>query len=113
MLRALYRAAAVALVPSLAEGFGLVAVEAMACGTPVLAANGSALPETTGGAAVLLDPADPEAWAREIRAVLDDGERAAMLRRGGLAFVARTDPFEPARALLALLGELARGSAEA
>ncbi len=111
-LRALYREAAVVLVPSLAEGFGLVALEAMACGTPVLAANAAALPETTGGAAVLLDPGDPEAWAREIRALLDDGERAALLRSGGLAFVAGADPAGPALALLKLLDELARGPAE-
>ena len=73
--------ARVVLVPSTAEGFGLVAVEALACGAAVLASDASALPEATDGAAPLLDPHDVDAWARAIRDVFDDDARADALRR--------------------------------
>jgi len=62
-LRRLYRTASVVAVPSLAEGFGLVAAEAQACGAAVIAANSTALPEAVGDAAILADPRDAEAWA--------------------------------------------------
>jgi len=109
VLRSLYRNAAVVLVPSLAEGFGLVAVEAMACGAPVLAAAAAALPEATAGAAALLDPADPEAWARAIRELFDDAGLAARARAASLARVALFDRAEPVRRVLGLLENLARG----
>ncbi len=106
-LRSLYRSAGVVLVPSLAEGFGLVGVEALACGAPVLAANTSALPEALAGLAPLLDPRDPEIWAREIRRVLDEPGYASALRAGGVARFAYADRGAPARATLALLREVA------
>jgi alpha-1,3-rhamnosyl/mannosyltransferase len=109
VLRSLYRNAAVVLVPSLAEGFGLVALEAMACGAPVLAAATAALPEATAGAATLLDPTDPSAWAGAIRALFDDAELGARARAAGLARVALFDRAEPVRRVLGLLAELARG----
>lgn len=101
-LRALYREAAVVAVPSLAEGFGLVAVEAMACGAPVIASSASALPEAAGGAALLVDPRDEAGWARAIRSVLDDGECAASLRARGIARAAAVDRDLPARELYAV-----------
>ncbi len=107
-LRALYRNAAVVLVPSLAEGFGLVALEALACGAPVLASNRSALPEATAGAAELLDPADAAAWATAIRSLLDDPLRAAMLGARGAAHFAGADRSAGARGTLALLRETAQ-----
>jgi glycosyltransferase involved in cell wall biosynthesis len=57
-LPALYRGARMLLLPSLAEGFGLTALEAMACGTPVLTSNCSSMPEVVGDAALLVDPLD-------------------------------------------------------
>jgi glycosyltransferase involved in cell wall biosynthesis len=111
MLRSLYRNAAAVLVPSLAEGFGLVAVEAMACGAPVIAANASALPEATGGAALLLDVADPAPWAEAIRTLLDDPGTASAWRARAAGRFAFADRASPARAVLALLRELARGGA--
>jgi glycosyltransferase involved in cell wall biosynthesis len=62
-LPALYAHAEVLAMPSLYEGFGLPCVEAMACGTPVVAADRAALPEACGGAALLADPDDPDAFA--------------------------------------------------
>jgi glycosyltransferase involved in cell wall biosynthesis len=107
LLRALYRNAAVVAVPSSAEGYGLVAVEAMACGAPVLAADAAALPEATAGAAELLPPADIEAWSRALRRVLDEPAHAAMLRAAGLARIAASDRSEPALRFLGLLREVA------
>ena len=67
-LPALYAHAQVVAMPSLYEGFGLPCIEAMACGTPVVAADRSALPEACGGAALLADPDDPDAFARALLA---------------------------------------------
>ncbi len=71
-LPALYGSAEALLLPSRHEGFGLPALEAMATGTPVLAASVGALPEVTGGAAELLDPDDPEAWIAASNALVAD-----------------------------------------
>jgi glycosyltransferase involved in cell wall biosynthesis len=71
-LPALYGCAEALLLPSRHEGFGLPALEAMAAGTPVLAASAGALPEVTGGAAELLDPEAPEAWIAASTALAGD-----------------------------------------
>src|SRR5207248_4017192 len=84
-LAALYRGAAAALLPSLEEGFGLPALEAMACGTPVVTTRGTNTAELTGGASVLAEPGDPKSLADAIVAVLDDPRRAAELRAAALA----------------------------
>ena len=82
-LAALYAGAGVFVLPSLAEGFGLPVLEAMACGTPVVCSDTGSLPEVAGDAARLLAPRDPEAWAAAIVAVLSDpAERIRMARRG-------------------------------
>ncbi len=107
MLRALYRRASVVLVPSFAEGFGLVAVEALACGAPVLAADTSALPEATGGAATLLDPTDSAAWSRAIRTLFDDEFAAAAARVRAREYVASLDRSAPVRRTLSLLDDAA------
>jgi glycosyltransferase involved in cell wall biosynthesis len=108
LLRALYRNASAVLVPSLAEGFGLVAVEAMACGAPVVAADAAALPEATEGLALLLDPSDAGAWARAIRELFDDEGLASALRARAAGRFAFADRSGSARRTLAILRELAR-----
>jgi alpha-1,3-rhamnosyl/mannosyltransferase len=90
-LGALLRGAAALVHPSLDEGFGLPAVEAMATGTPVLAARSGALPEVVGDAGVLLDPTDVDAWAGALATVLTDPEhRAALVAAGAARAATRT-----------------------
>lgn len=82
-LDALLSGAELVVHPSLYEGFGLVILEAMARGTPVLAARATALPETGGDAAAYFDPADPGDLGRRLGALLGDaGQRADLVRRG-------------------------------
>jgi len=71
-LPALYSAAELFVFPSLYEGFGLPPLEAMACGTPVIASNASSLPEVVGEAGVLIDPRDVSGLAEAMRRVLTD-----------------------------------------
>jgi glycosyltransferase involved in cell wall biosynthesis len=80
-----YNAAALLAFPSVYEGFGLPVAQAMACGTPVVAANTSAIPEVAGEAALLFDPQDVGSLARHIANVLDDPQLAATMREAGLA----------------------------
>lgn len=74
-----YNAAEAVIVPSLYEGFGLPVVEALACGTPVIAANSSSLPEAGGEAALYFDPHDPDALASQIERLLQDRPLAEQL----------------------------------
>lgn len=82
----LYAQAQVAVVPSLYEGFSLPAVEALACGVPLVATTGGALPEVVGEdgkSGLLVAPGDPGALAEAIRTVLDEPELAARLSSAG------------------------------
>jgi D-inositol-3-phosphate glycosyltransferase len=83
-LRQRYAAADVVVVPSHSESFGLVAVEAQACGTPVLAANVGGLPVAVhdGVSGLLVDGHEPDAWASALRRVLSDDELRARLASG-------------------------------
>ncbi|HJV09167.1 MAG TPA: glycosyltransferase family 4 protein, partial [Acidimicrobiales bacterium] len=75
----LYAEAEVAVVPSLYEGFSLPAVEAMACGLPLVSTTGGALPEVVGDCALLVPPNDPSALAAAIVRALDDAALRARL----------------------------------
>jgi glycosyltransferase involved in cell wall biosynthesis len=82
-LVALYQGARAFAMPSLYEGFGLPALEALACGVPVLASNTGSLPEVVGEAGVLLDPHDAHAWVDALERVLVDETEAQRLRKAG------------------------------
>jgi glycosyltransferase involved in cell wall biosynthesis len=82
-LPTLYSGADAFCFPSLYEGFGLPLLEAMACGTPMVAANTSALPEVAGDAALLVDPKRPaEIGDALIRVLSDQSLRRDLVERG-------------------------------
>jgi glycosyltransferase involved in cell wall biosynthesis len=83
--RALYEGASALVIPSLDEGFGLPALEAMTVGVPVVAANRGAIPEVLGGAGVLVDPLDAGAIASGLRRIIDDEAFASACVGKGLA----------------------------
>lgn len=83
-LPALYSLATVFAFPSLYEGFGLPVIEAMACGTPVLTSQDTALAEVAGEAALLIDPLEVEAIAAGLMRLLNDSELRAELQGHGL-----------------------------
>jgi glycosyltransferase involved in cell wall biosynthesis len=82
-LPSLYRAASCFVFPAVAEGFGLPAVEAMACGTPVIAARAASLPEVIGTGGLLFAPGDDAELAQTLRGVLhcSASERQALCAR--------------------------------
>jgi glycosyltransferase involved in cell wall biosynthesis len=82
-LAALIRGAGAVTLPSLHEGFGLPALEAMACGAPLVASRAGNLPRLVGDAAVLVEPGDARSLAEGLRAVLDDPGLAQRLRQAG------------------------------
>ena len=85
----IYNVADCLLFPSWYEGFGLPPVEAMACGTPVVASNAGALPESAGQAAILLPPHDVDALAGAVVRVLDDDTLRRRQVAAGRAHAAR------------------------
>ncbi len=85
LLRALYHLCLAVVLPSYAEGFGLPAVEAMACGAPVLAANRQSLPEVVGDAGLLFEPDDADALAALLTRLADDSGLRHEIARKALA----------------------------
>jgi glycosyltransferase involved in cell wall biosynthesis len=82
----LYAEAEIAVVPSLYEGFSLPAIEAMACGVPLVTTTGGALPEVVGKhgeSAMTVPPGDPAALAQQLVEVLNDDELRGRLGEGG------------------------------
>jgi glycosyltransferase involved in cell wall biosynthesis len=88
-LPTLYSGALALAFPSLYEGFGLPPLEAMSCGTPVLASTASSVPEVVGDAAILLDPHQPSAWATAVELLCGDPAMRAELSRRGLSRAAQ------------------------
>lgn len=99
---ALYSSARAFLYPSDYEGFGLPPLEAMACGTPVIASNRSSLPEVVGSAGCLLDPHDTDGWCESVRAVIHKDSLVEDLRPRGLAQARRFSWERAARETLAV-----------
>ncbi len=105
-LRVFYRAAAAFAFPSLYEGFGLAPLEAMACGTPVIASNLPSLVEAVGDAAELVSPDNVFDIARGIRDVLLNQDRRKSLSIAGLAQSQRFHWDQTARNVLEIYREV-------
>lgn len=80
----LYAGARAFVLPSLHEGFGVPIIEAMACGTPVITSNCSAMPEVAGDAALLVDPYSIESISAAMNEIIENPLLTQKLRRAGL-----------------------------
>ncbi|MCA9994232.1 MAG: glycosyltransferase family 4 protein, partial [Anaerolineales bacterium] len=83
-LALLYNASSVFVFPSLYEGFGLPVLEAMACGTPVVASSLTSIPEVSGKAAILADPRDETEFAYALEAILINPKKQLAMAEAGL-----------------------------
>lgn len=79
-----YRGATAVVLPSLYEGFGFPVLEAMACGTPVIASKAASIPEVMGDAGIMVDPASQAEMSDAIESVIDDPSLRMSLREKGL-----------------------------
>ncbi len=105
-LKVFYRAASIFAFPSLYEGFGLAPLEAMACGTPVVASNLPPLVEAVGEAAELVTPDNVFDIARGLRELLLDPERRERMSSAGLTHARRFSWKETARDVLKVYSEI-------
>jgi alpha-1,3-rhamnosyl/mannosyltransferase len=108
----LYVGATALVCPSLAEGFGLPVLEAMACGTPVVCARAGALPEVAGDAALYVDPADIRSIGAGLEKILGDEPLRRGLSSRGLARARLFEARKTTARLVDLLEEIAAGRAE-
>jgi glycosyltransferase involved in cell wall biosynthesis len=99
----IYSAASLFVFPSLYEGFGLPPLEAMACGTPVIASNATSLPEVVGDAGILVEPKNVNDLRNAILAVLFDKELRFNLRRKGLERAKKFNTYKTGCSILNLL----------
>jgi glycosyltransferase involved in cell wall biosynthesis len=107
-LRALYRGAIALALASYHETFGMPMLEAMACGTPVLASRAGSLPEIGGNAALYAPPDDVQAWTDALQAIAGDAGLRERLRLAGLERATHFSWDESAARHLALFRSLAR-----
>lgn len=107
-LPAVYSGCALFVLPSLEEGFGLPALEAMACGAPVVAGNRAAIPEVVGKAAILVDPENVPAMTEAMAQVLSVSDLRRTLRQSGLARAQEFSADRTSGRVLALLYEVCR-----
>ncbi len=108
LLPALYAASRAVVMPSLYEGFGLPVLEAMACGTPVVASRIGSVREAAGEAAWLVDPQDVGALAGAMQRIVDDEALRAELRARGLARARAFTWDATARGVLAVMTEVVK-----
>ena len=108
-LPALYSGASLVVLPSLEEGFGLPALEAMACGTPVVVSDRGALPELVADAGLVVDAESETALADALGRVLTDGRLREELRCHGLARARLYSSDRTAERVLTLLRDVAEG----
>ncbi len=111
-LAALYRNALCFAFPSLTEGFGLPALEAMALGCPVIASNCASMPEVCGSAALYADPKSPRDWLDQIKRLHADQDLAASLRAEGCRQAARFSWTKSAQLYLNLIMSLVPRAAD-
>ncbi len=102
----LYSSAALVVYLSLHEGFGLPVLEAMACGTPVLASNTTSIPEVAGDAAVLIDPTNCDIITHSMQDIVMDQKRLRWLSDAGLKRCAEFSWNKSAKQTLSLLESL-------
>ena len=88
------------------EGFGLPALESMACGTPVFAANAGALPEVVGNGGILFDPTDSDTLVEAMNVIDSDSSRKSLLRQRALARASEFSWETHAKGLIKLVEEL-------
>jgi glycosyltransferase involved in cell wall biosynthesis len=104
-----YNAAAALVMPSYDEGFGLPALEAMACGTPVVASRAGALPEVVGEAGCFFNPHSPDELKDQLAQLLKDPQLREGLGRQGLQRAKEFSWERSARDALAIFEETVKG----
>jgi glycosyltransferase involved in cell wall biosynthesis len=112
-LLALLNMTQVLLLPSFCEGFGLPAIEAAACGAPVIATTRSPLPELLGEGAIILEPEDRAGWTAAVTSILTDSALRERMRTAALAAAAKLSWENSARQLLAIFEEVRESRAKA
>jgi glycosyltransferase involved in cell wall biosynthesis len=112
-LAAVYSGASLFVYPSFYEGWGMPVLEAMACGVPVITSSSSSLPEAAGDAAIMVDPHDEQALAREMEGVLADGVHRQQMVEAGFAQVSRFSWSRSAEKVLGVIDAVGAGAASA
>jgi len=105
-LRILFSFASIFVFPSLYEGFGIPVLEAMACGTPIVAADSTAIPEIAGEAAMYVNPTNVEQLTAQLEEILGNDAQQAIMKEEGLKHVRRFSWDRAAHETLSLYREV-------